>query len=264
MRLEPLYRKRRPGFSLVELLVVIAIIGILASLTAAAVMAVRGRGRDVTARNEIAQISAALESFKQKFGCYPPDNIVLDPSNAYLRRIFPRATSFAPYTGQTIAGPVALYFWLMGPEGNGFSTDPTNPFKADGDRIKPFLEGFPNSRIEPITPGGSISQRMLLDPYKNRPYLYFASRYGNDYSFTLNVAPFSGQSLTVAPFKDAKTSPPRYINAHSFQIVCAGPDGLYGPGDLWQPGAGPYAVGNQPGADDLANFHPLKLSAQNK
>jgi prepilin-type N-terminal cleavage/methylation domain-containing protein len=259
MRLEQLYRKRRPGFSLVELLVVIAIIGILASLTAAAVMAVRGRGRDVTARNEIAQISAALESFKQKFGCYPPDNIVLDPSNAYLRRIFPRATSFAPYTGQTIAGPVALYFWLMGPEGNGFSTNPLAPFTPGGDRIKPFLEGFPNSRI-----GGSIPQRMLLDPYKNRPYLYFASRYGNDYPFSLNVAPFSGQSLTVAPFKDATTSPPRYINAHSFQIVCAGPDGLYGPGDLWQPGAGPYAVGNQPGADDLANFHPLKLSAPNK
>jgi prepilin-type N-terminal cleavage/methylation domain-containing protein len=259
MRLEQLYRKRRPGFSLVELLVVIAIIGILASLTAAAVMAVRGRGLDVTARNEIAQISAALESFKQKFGCYPPDNIVLDPSNAYLRRIFPRATSFAPYTGQTIAGPAALYFWLMGPEGNGFSTNPLAPFTPGGDRIKPFLESFPNSRIS-----GAIPQRVLLDPYKNRPYLYFASRYGNDYSFTLNVAPITGQALTVTPFQDPTTSPPRFINAHSFQIVCAGPDGLYGPGGPWQAGAGPYAVGNQPGADDLANFHPLKLSAQNK
>lgn len=258
MRLEQLYHKRRFGFSLVELLVVIAIIGILASLTAAAVVAVRGRGRDVTARNEIAQLSAAVESFKQKFGCYPPDLIALDVKNQYLRRIFPRATTFAPYDGATIAGPAALYFWLMGPEGNGFSTNPQAPFSPGGERIKPFLESFPNSRIS-----GTVPNRVLLDPYKNMPYLYFASKYGNDYGFTFNIAQPAPAPSTVAPFQDATTSPTRFVNAHSFQIICAGPNGLFGPGGVWQPDAGAY-TGAQPGADDLANFHPLKLSVPSK
>ena len=64
--------KVRRGFSLVELLVVIAIIGILISLLAVAIGPVLRRVHEGAVTAETGQLELAVESFKNKYGFYPP------------------------------------------------------------------------------------------------------------------------------------------------------------------------------------------------
>jgi len=61
----------RKGFTLIELLVVIAIIGILATMILASITGARGRARDAKRHQDIAQVKAALEMYKNDKEVYP-------------------------------------------------------------------------------------------------------------------------------------------------------------------------------------------------
>jgi prepilin-type N-terminal cleavage/methylation domain-containing protein len=63
----------RRGFTLIELLVTISIIAILASLATWGSMRAYIRAQEFRIEQENSQIAAALESFKTKYGFYPPD-----------------------------------------------------------------------------------------------------------------------------------------------------------------------------------------------
>lgn len=131
----------RRGFTLIELLVVMAIIGVLVGLSAAAIMRSLWRAQEVAIHAEISQLDAAVRSFKEKYGFYPPDfwNINHpDPSLAtglngfipYLNRIAPNHAEFAPAfnpdngtrridiwwndVGQYLSPESAMVFWLSG------------------------------------------------------------------------------------------------------------------------------------------------------
>jgi prepilin-type N-terminal cleavage/methylation domain-containing protein len=77
MKLTSARQGGRQGFTLVELLIVIAIIGLLVSLISAAVYKALGVSTRVRNQQEISQLAVAVESFKQKFGIYPPSRIIL-------------------------------------------------------------------------------------------------------------------------------------------------------------------------------------------
>ena len=62
----------RRAFTLVELLVVIAIIGILVGLLLPAVQAAREAARTMQCKNNLHQISLALELFHSANRAYPP------------------------------------------------------------------------------------------------------------------------------------------------------------------------------------------------
>ena len=63
---------RRPeAFTLIELLVVIAIIAILAGLAFPAVTGALGSGRKAQARNDVAQLAAAVKAFQLEYGRLP-------------------------------------------------------------------------------------------------------------------------------------------------------------------------------------------------
>jgi general secretion pathway protein G len=68
--------KLKRGFTLVELLIVMAIIGILASLGAGSYITAQMRGRDVTRKSDLKQISNALELYYADHGAYPATGLV--------------------------------------------------------------------------------------------------------------------------------------------------------------------------------------------
>lgn len=62
------------AFTLIELLVVIAIIGVIASLSVAAIASAKFKKQESATLAMKAQLELALEDYKKQFGTYPPDN----------------------------------------------------------------------------------------------------------------------------------------------------------------------------------------------
>ena len=75
---------RGAGFTLVEMLVVIVIIGMLAGLTTTVLVSARRSVRNSVVASEEAQLSMALDEYKNRYGEYPPD---LSDDEAVLRHI---------------------------------------------------------------------------------------------------------------------------------------------------------------------------------
>ncbi|HAB15086.1 MAG TPA: type II secretion system protein [Verrucomicrobiota bacterium] len=72
-------RRAIRAFTLIELLVVISIIAVLAGLVVGIAPAASQRMKDARVRSELAALVTAIESYKAKYGVYPPDNY--DPTN---------------------------------------------------------------------------------------------------------------------------------------------------------------------------------------
>lgn len=128
--------KSRRGFTLVELLVVIAIIGLLVGLLAVAIGPVLTRVYDGAVTTEIKQLDAALESFKNQHGFYPPSFSGIGTANQllpYLNKISPNHGETAAVSpafpmrrldywwnaiGQHLDDRSSLVFWLTGMSSN--------------------------------------------------------------------------------------------------------------------------------------------------
>jgi type II secretion system protein G len=64
----------RKGFTLIELLVVIAILGILVTIGLVSFMSSQKKSRDLKRKNDLRQISLALEAYFNDKGTYPAGN----------------------------------------------------------------------------------------------------------------------------------------------------------------------------------------------
>ncbi len=287
----------RRGFTLIEMLVVIAILVILVGLTAAGVMRFYSTAIKAENRNEMLQLTQALESFKQKYGIYPPSRILLsnraatyaDTSNALaqeslksLIRIWPNAkfttrdiewtgTPSQPYS-HVLEGDQCLVFFLGGVQDHvnnqtlGFTDSPSDPI-LKGTRQKPLFNFKPGRLYQRSTaPRPFFSYK---DAHEESPWVYFSSGSGTgptatygDHCVTLNVYPYARQLDTTTLQNNS------FFNPKSFQLISAGEDGKLGlnrrtstaPPAVY---AAPYnpASPNVPinGEDDVSNFHPVAL-----
>jgi prepilin-type N-terminal cleavage/methylation domain-containing protein len=85
--------RKASGFTLIELLVVIAIIAILAGLAFPAVQGALGSGRKAQARNDIAQLAAAVKAFQLEYGRLPTTNAGSDFSTTNNQPIIAALTT---------------------------------------------------------------------------------------------------------------------------------------------------------------------------
>ncbi len=70
----PTADRNRLAFTLIELLTVISIIGVLAGMVVGLAPVASARMKEARVRGELAGLVTAIESYKAKFGVYPPDH----------------------------------------------------------------------------------------------------------------------------------------------------------------------------------------------
>jgi prepilin-type N-terminal cleavage/methylation domain-containing protein len=86
-RCSPARSAVRGGFTMIELLMVIIIIGVLIALLLPAIMGAMKTARNAAVSSEINQLAQALESFKSRYGDYPPSRVLLEESGNYSQYI---------------------------------------------------------------------------------------------------------------------------------------------------------------------------------
>lgn len=77
------FARSRGGFTLIELLTVMIIIGILIALLLPAIASALKTARNAAVSSEIGQLVQALESFKSRYGDYPPSRVLLVENGNY-------------------------------------------------------------------------------------------------------------------------------------------------------------------------------------
>jgi prepilin-type N-terminal cleavage/methylation domain-containing protein len=245
------------------------------------------------------------------YGTHPTPAVAAmeNQSIAVLKRIFPRLDTpqlaaargnVPPFLGHDwnqdgvitsgnngvfiLEGDQCLVFFLGGAQINGtcmgFSTNKAYPMAMTGNRQSPIFE-FPTPRLQLVAHPASTALSGTISPFlsfmdngRDRPYLYFASRNGNDYTSdcpssgqTDPVGPWTATGNPVVPYREAAVA--KFYNRDGFQIICAGSDKQFGSPavlaafQVWDARTGAPYVNNSadPGRDDITNFHSVRLGS---
>lgn len=228
--------KRCRGFSLIELMMVTLATGILAAVVWKAASSTIEWANTSRMSIEVSQLSKAIDNFCLRIGDYPPDFSDQMAVWKFMKARFPKCPreKYPDFSEQSPA--TALYFWLGGPDGRGFSVDPANPFDTKGKRMLPFFN-FDKERVKTIDDGVT---EYLPPNKKQTPYLYFRGS-GKGYD------KHPGWEF-VKPYRDSVKL--GWIDGAKYQILCPGNDGKYGAGNFY-PGGPDYDAANM---DDITSF----------
>ena len=268
-------RSRQRGFTLVEMLVVLAIIAVLVGLLLPAVMAAVNSARRGQMAMEISQLAQAVEAYKNEFGDYPPsmgeDYSAANRANTaverHLRKCFPKMTPAAKtgfYNaidvsngGTKLDQGEALVMWL-----SQIRKDPRNPFDATSDDRHVFYDFDPRRLVDE---DGDSFPSFRTKHAKDTSYIYIEHKTYINHGLSGTAAmaeDTTDPTLTVRPYVyDAAGTKP--VNPKSFQIICAGQDGLFSlsVGALKVfPGGGNY---DEEDLDNITNFSDGKRLEDN-
>ena len=184
----------RAGFTLIELLVVIAIMAIIAGFTLVVVSGIKKTEYISMATGELKQIETALESYKAKYGVYPPSNA--NPTGTYAA---PLTNSLYPQ----------LYYELGGVSHNGtFYTTLDGASQIQNANVQAAfgVGGFVN-----CSRGGgdeaAPAQAVLSGLRQNQ----FASVTDNGVTVNLIVTAVRGPDLSYKPLGVQDVNPFRYV-----------------------------------------------------
>ena len=246
------------GFTLVEMLVVIGIIAMLMALFAGAIMWSVNAARRARMGIEVAALNEAIEKYKTKVGDYPPN---FRDVNALIRHIRMRYPNIAPsefaalFNANGTLRPEmqldegeSLVFWLYCTR-----NDPQYPFGLTGGQnsaMQTYYE-FDQRRLVQADPNPAFTAPWFYHPdfpsgipsyraayAKDTFYLYLDSRSYDDLVYNHTTDPSTGayaeidgnvttltHEMVTRPYATNAGTP---MNPTSFQILCAGQDGLWG------------------------------------
>jgi hypothetical protein len=224
------------GITLVELLLALAALMIMASVAWKAGTSVIDRCNNSRVTAEIGALDRALVDFATEFGDYPPDFHDTIAVWKFLRGRFPKCpqSKYPDMCGQNPAS--ALYFWLAGPNGRGFSTNPADPFGDGKSRVGPFFKFVP----EQLKNVDGLMQYYPPRGIDGSPYVYFRGGL-KGYDSHPGWSP-------ARPYRNSTDG--AWIYAKTYQILSPGTDGKYGSGSRF-PGGVDYDAAN---LDDMSNF----------
>jgi prepilin-type N-terminal cleavage/methylation domain-containing protein len=214
----------RRAFTLLELLVVISIIAGLAALLVPIISIARNAARTAKCKTLMAQISAALDTYKNASGSYPEQTWATLASDPFASAFGMTSTGGTPVSVLTINETswrtvnYTLKGLLQTVDPDTFRNTPSNP----------------NGAVDLTDPGYYI-----VDPYGNRQqfkvFRYRPARY----------YPFTGTPSGSNPTIDTANPP----NPNSYQLWSCGPDGKDEFGEkVWS------ANGQTLKGDDLTNW----------
>lgn len=146
--------QQRSAFTLVELLIVIAIIAVLAAMIFPAAKAARESGIRSRVKSERALVETSIESYKAKYGHYPPDNPTSQPEKyAFNQLYFELAgteADTAPNSIRTLDGSTKISTANVSAEfGSGVAgfINYTRDASGDGAVAKNFLSGLKPAQV---------------------------------------------------------------------------------------------------------------------
>ena len=197
-------RSRSRGFTLIEMIAVLAIMAILAAVLVTQISGAQEVVEVKLARVMLEQVDLAASDYEVDVGDYPAS-------------AFDSATGAAPNSANLGGERLVVALWSDGHEGRGLSDgDLAN---SDGDQSAKALTDIPTRDLFELT-----------DPWGNSIAYFHHTDYGRaDVYYTSD--PVTGEpreSMAVAR-KSAKLN--RFHEHRRFQLLCAGPDGVFGTDD---------------------------------
>jgi len=207
---------------------VIVIIGILATLLSAVALGVLRNTEDTVIATEITDFEAGLVCVQNELGhgLVPPST--RDEAILFFKAAYPLCANPGAGIPATFGPDTALVFWLQGPNRDGFSANPENPFEAGGTRVGPFCE-LKESRIDTTT--GKYYQDGA-DMTVDAPYVYYSS---------------NGGYVDGVAMKSQTTG--QFMNSGTYQIRAPGADGKLGTATTW-----PITADKTDSLDDISNY----------
>lgn len=205
----------RSGFTLIELLAVVVIIGILLGLVAAVAVQALTTADNAVIASDIKTLELGMKAVEQQLrGSGPPPSNQAD-AIAWLKGGYPMWAG-TDLNGFTVTPETAIVFWLQGPSGKGFSSNPENPFDySNPDTCSPIGE---------LDQGRIRNNRYYQHTYNDGddPFVYFSSN---------STGGYTNQSATSAAghqVKPVTLQNGNYANSGTYQIRAPGMDGKLG------------------------------------
>lgn len=193
-------RQTNDAFTLMEMLIVISIIALLAAILIPTLHAARLRAKITTTKTEIANLSAAIQSYASKYGDFPPSGLAV----------------FGVKVNDTNNGNESMFACLAtkNPGGPYLNWPEARIGNLDGDEAKTNVTNwwFGDNKL-----------REALDIWGN-PFVYFHFR---DYDKPRRFSKYlqaNGEETECIPGKSDRTA--TFHNASSFQIWSFGPNGM--------------------------------------
>lgn len=206
--MNPIPPSRAAGFTLIELLAVLLILSILVGVLVTQLRDAEGAARVQMATTDLAKLEAAVRSYASENGGAPPSS-------------FQAGQEVANDGANVGIEALVVALWSKKYEAGGLLEDVRDKLvNTDGDRSTKQLTDFGNRDLLEIP-----------DPWGN-PLAYIEHAdydLGNRRYLTIDLE--TGQETESVPLAFKNKSTGQYYSPNGFQLISAGPDGVFGTED---------------------------------